>query len=258
MNRSDFLQRLVAIAGFGTFNLQTLIPKRKIYLQQFFVAGFRHYKGMELLPYMEVNDILELRREPDNEHDDCAIALYWQQEKIGYIPYEVNEMTAKLLDAQALPLLGMITHLNREVKPWENVVAAVYFLQDESVQMPAHAAYLQQLAQPVYKTTKEATREKLFEQIFDYDNRIVDIHSITIPVIKNHFEKYYSDKKYTVMYNGKPHAYIYTDDIYTYMYNVNPLKWVTADDGKKYILFNFIENPDTDSYNLPEQSCIES
>jgi len=243
MKRSDFLQRLVAITGFGSFPLQALIGKRKIYLQQFFVAGFRHYKGMELLSYMAVNDLLELRREPENEHDDCAIALYWQQEKIGYVPAEINEMTAKLLDAKALPLLGMITHLNTEVKPWENVVAAVYFLQDESVQIPAHAAYLKQLAQPVYKTSKKATREKLFEQVFDYDNRIVDIHSITIPEIKKHFEQYYSDKKYTVMYNGKPHAHVYTDDIDTYMYNVNPLKWITADDGKKYILFDFIDNP---------------
>lgn len=152
MKRSDFLQRLVALAGFGSFTLQTLIPKRKLYLQQFFVAGFRHYKGMELLDYMRVNDLLELRREPGNEHDGCAIALYWQQEKIGFIPSAENEMTAKLLDAQALPLLGMITHLNKEVKPWENVAAAVYFLQDETVEIPAHAGYLKQVYKPVYKT----------------------------------------------------------------------------------------------------------
>ncbi len=252
MKRSDFLQRLIAIAGFGSFNLQTLIPKRKIYLQQFFVAGFRHYKGMEMLPYMEASDLLELRREPENEHDDCAIALYWQQEKIGYIPAELNEMLAKLLDAQALPLLGMITHLNREVKPWENVVAAVYFLQDETVKIPSYATYLKQVAQPVYTTSKKAAQDKLFEQIFDYDNRIVDITAISIPSIKKHFEHYYMDKKYNVMYNGKPHVHVYTDDIYTYMYNVNPLKWVTADDGQQYILFEYIENPDTDLYNLPK------
>lgn len=246
MKRSDFLQRLIAIAGFGSFNLQTLIPKRKIYLQQFFVAGFRHYKGMEMLPHMEVNDLIELRREPENEHDDCAIALYWQQEKIGYIPAELNEMLAKLLDAQALPLLGMITHLNREVKPWENVVAAVYFLQDETVEIPAHAAYLKQVAQPVYRTSKKAAQDKLFEQVFDYDNRIVDVTAINIPEIKKHFEQYFSDKKYKVMYNGKPHVHVYTDDIYAYMYHVNPVKWVTADDGKKYILFEYIENPVSD------------
>lgn len=252
MNRSHFLQRLVAIGGYGSFKLQALVPKRKVYLLQFFVAGFRHYKGMEILPHMEVNDLLELRREPDNEHDDCAIALYWQQEKIGYIPAHSNETLAKLLDAQALPLLGMVTHLNREVKPWENVVAAIYFLQDETVEIPAYAAHLKQVAQPVYTTSKKAVQDKLFENIFDYDNRIVDVSAITIPSIKNHFQQYYErDKKRQVMYNGKPHAHVPTDDIYTYMYNVNPVEWVTADNGEDYILFEFIENPDTDAYSLP-------
>jgi hypothetical protein len=246
MNRSDFLQRFIAIAGYGTFNLQTLIPKRKIYLQQFFVAGFRHYKGMDMLPHMLANDLLELQREPDNEHDECAIALYWQQEKIGYIPSDLNEMTAKLLDAQALPLLGMITHLNMEVKPWENVVAAIYFLQDETVEIPAHADYLKKTLEPEYRTSKKADRDKLFEQIFDYSNRLVDVSAITMPAIKKHFEKYFTDEKYKVMYGGRPHAHVYTDEIYSYMYNVNPIKWVTADDGEKYILFEFVENPDTD------------
>ncbi len=241
MNRSHFLQRLIAIAGYGNFKLQALVPKRKIYLLQFFVAGFRFHKGMELLPYMEVNDLLELRREPENEHDDCAIALYWQQEMIGYIPASSNEMLAKLLDAQALPLLGMITHLNREVKPWENVVAAVYFLQDETVEIPAYASYLKQVTQPEYTTTKKATKDKLFEDVFDYDNRIVDVAAITIPPIKKYFQQYHErDKRRQVMYNGKAYTHVPTDDIYTYMYNVNPIEWVTADNGQEYILFEFV------------------
>lgn len=255
MKRSDFLQRLIAIAGFGSFSPQSLISKRKIYLLQFFVAGFRHYKGMELLPYMEVNDLLELRREPANEHDECAIALYWQQEKIGYIPYDFNELPSRLLDAQALPLLGMITHLNRDVKPWENIVAAVYFLQDESIEIPPHANYLTQLANPVYKTTAKANKEKLMNEIFECTNRIVDINSIKVEAIKKHFEKYYQAEKYKVMYKGRPFVHVFTDDIYTYMYNVNPVEWVSADDGKKYILFEFIENQTTDSYNFPEREA---
>lgn len=245
MKRSDFLQRLIAIAGYGSFNLQSLIPKRKIYLQQFFVAGFRHYKGMDMLPYMQVNDLLELRREPDNAHDECAIALYWQQEKIGYMPAKENEMTAKLLDAKALPLLGMITHLNTEVKPWENVVAAVYFLQDENVEIPPYADYLKKQLEPEYRTSKKANRDKLFDQVFNYPNRLLDVSAIKMSDIKAHFEKYYSSEKYRVLYKGRPHAHVYTDDIYTYMYNVNPVEWVTADDGEKYILFEFTENPDT-------------
>jgi hypothetical protein len=198
---------------------------------------------MELLPYMEVNDLLELRREPGNTHDDCAIALYWQQEMIGYIPACENEMLAKLLDAQALPLLGMITHLNREVKPWENVAVAIYFLQDETVEIPVYADYLKKVGQPVYSTSKKAAKDKLFENIFDNDNRIVDVSAITIPSIKKYFEEYYAkDKRRQVLYNGRPHAHVPTDDIYTYMYNVNPVEWITADNEQEYILFEFIES----------------
>ncbi len=244
MRRSDFLQRIIGVAGFGSFNLQTLIPKRKIYLQQFFVAGFRHYKGMELLPYMNNNDLLELRREATNEYDDCAIALYWQQEKIGFIPADLNKLLAKLMDANALPLLGMITHLNKEVKPWESVMAAIYFLQDESIEIAPHAAYLQQLAKPVYNTLPKAQNDKLFEDVFEVSNRILDVDAIELPEIKAHYKKYFNDKKYAVMYKGKPHVHAYTDDIYSFMYNVQPIEWVTADDGEKYLLFDFVTNPD--------------
>lgn len=246
MKRSDFLQRIIGIAGFGSFNLQTLITKRKIYLQQFFVAGFRFYKGMELLPYMNNNDLLELRREASNEYDDCAIALYWQQEKIGFIPADLNKLLAKLMDANALPLLGMITHLNKEVKPWENVMAAIYFLQDETIEIAPHAAYLQQLTKPVYNTIPKAQNNKLFEDVFDVSNRIVNVDAIELPEIKAHYKKYFNHKKYMVMYKGQPHVHAYTDDIYSFMYNVQPIQWVTADDGEKYLLFKFETNPDDD------------
>lgn len=75
MKRSDFLQRLISVAIFGKLPISTLITKRKVYLLQCFVAGFRHYRGMELLNEMEVNDLIELRREPENLYDDFAIAL---------------------------------------------------------------------------------------------------------------------------------------------------------------------------------------
>lgn len=244
MKRIEFLQRVLPIAGFGSFNLKTLLQKRKIYLHQFFVAGFRHYKGMELLPHMQVNDLLELRREPANPYDDSAVALYWQQEKIGFIPSDSNSMLAKLLDAQAIPLLGMITHLNRDVKPWENVVAAIYFLQDEKITLSPHTKYLQETCDPIYKTAKKVEKENLLDQIFEYDNRLVDLDTIDIKTIKDYFTAYAKeDKKRLVSFKGKKYVNVSTDDIYFYMYNVNPIKWVKADDGERYILFEFVEFP---------------
>lgn len=244
MKRSDFLQRLIGIAGFGTFNLHSLIPKRKIYLQQFFVAGFRHYKGMEMLEHLQENDLLELRREPNNEHDVCAIALYWQQEKIGYVPANDNELLSRLIDAKALPLVGIITHLNKKVKPWESVAVAIYFLQDESFEIPSHAKYLQQLEQPIYTSTSKGKKQRdLYTEVFDNFTGIVHIEAITIDDIKNHFKNYSKKQSNAVQYKGITYTNITTNDIYVYMYNVHPLHPVIADDGKEYILFEFIDAP---------------
>lgn len=243
MKRSDFLMRLIGIAGFGTFNLQAIIPKRKIYLEQFFVAGFRHYKGMEFLEFMQPNDLIELRREPENEHDECAIALYWQQEKIGFVPADLNELLSRLVDAQALPLLGTITHLNKKVKPWESVAIAIYFLQDNTFEIPEHAKHLQQITQPIYTTNLTQKKRDLYEEVFNNYTGIVDIEAIELPEIKYHFTKYFTKEKYSVFYKGKRYAHINNNDIYTYMYNVQPIEPIIADDDEEYILFKFINYP---------------
>jgi hypothetical protein len=69
----------------GFFSVAEVAASQKVYLLQSFVAGFRFYKGMELLPLMQEQDIVELRRQPDNEHDEFAVAVYWQQQMIGYL-----------------------------------------------------------------------------------------------------------------------------------------------------------------------------
>ena len=74
MNRTAFLKRLIAITGFGSLSVEQLQSTWKIYLLQSFVSGFRFHKGMELLPQMQEQDMLELRREPANENDVSAIA----------------------------------------------------------------------------------------------------------------------------------------------------------------------------------------
>ena len=86
MNRIGFLKRLIGIAGLGFLSVAEVAASQKIYLLQSFVAGFRFHKGMNVLEYLQEKDIVELRREPNNEHDSFAVAIYWQQEMIGYLP----------------------------------------------------------------------------------------------------------------------------------------------------------------------------
>lgn len=124
MNRSGFLKQLIASIAIGRLPVSVTKDFRKIYLLQCFVAGFRYYEGMQMLDTMKEGDLLELVREPNNEYDDCAIALHLQGRKIGFVPSSVNEMLSYLLDADALSLFAVITHLEKNTQPWENVAIA--------------------------------------------------------------------------------------------------------------------------------------
>ncbi len=152
MNRSLFLQQLIASVAIGRLPVSLTKDFRKIYLMQCFVAGFRHYEGMQLLDDMKEGDLLELVREPGNEYDPCAIALHWQGRKIGFIPASSNEMLSMLLDCDALSLFAVITHLEKNSQPWENVAIAVYFVQEVNKELPAHASYLTRIEAPHYRT----------------------------------------------------------------------------------------------------------
>jgi len=158
MKRSEFIKNLLGI-GVGTI----LIPSNswikqydKFYLLQSFIRGFRYYEGPNLLDKMKEGDMLELVREPRNEHDASAIALHYNKEKIGYVPAESNEILSKLLDIGLIDLMAEITHLKREAAAWENVAVAIYVLKEktgtETLSVEAHE--LTVLETPEYYSIK--------------------------------------------------------------------------------------------------------
>ena len=227
MNRSSFLAKLIASVALGKLPVSLTKDFRKIYLLQCFVAGFRHYEGMNMLHSMKEGDLLELVREPANEFDDCAIALHLRGKKIGFIPASVNEMLSYLLDAEALSLFAVITHLEKNAQPWENVAIAIYFIQEVNKELPAHASYLTRIEAPHYRTLhrkKEAKQQQhlTLDHLFDDSNRVINLD--TIPPqqteAKAYFEKYY--KKYPVSVN-KPGNFVQIKDdgIYSYMYEIS-------------------------------------
>ena len=79
-------------------NLETLKPFDKSEL--FTITGRRFYKNnINLTPGMS----LKLVKEPDNEHDKDAIAVYAQDEKIGYVAnntYTKSELTSSASELQ--------------------------------------------------------------------------------------------------------------------------------------------------------------
>ena len=160
MNRLSFISRLIALGGLSFLSGKTISTKQyqKFYLLQSFVRGFQYYDGPSLINQMKEGDMLELVREPDNEYDPCAIALHWNNHKIGFVPAEDNEMLSKLLDIGIPELIAEITFLQTDAAAWENVRIAISVLKEipSAEQVPSTAAYLTELETPHYRTLKRA------------------------------------------------------------------------------------------------------
>lgn len=119
MNRRKFL-KLIAAAPFLTFAQKAAAEEKKVLLLQTNVAGFRYYEGNSVWPLLYTSDPLELRREPWNAHDDKAVALYWQNSKLGYIPRADNAVIANLLD-QKHALTAAVQEKRQTENPWKRL-----------------------------------------------------------------------------------------------------------------------------------------
>lgn len=73
----------------------------EIFLLECHVAGTTYiYNIEEISKNINIDDLIKLKREPDNEYDSLAIlVLNVENEKIGYIPQSKNEVIARLMDA---------------------------------------------------------------------------------------------------------------------------------------------------------------
>ncbi|TAE36271.1 MAG: hypothetical protein EAY66_07495 [Sphingobacteriales bacterium] len=154
MNRSSFIRNLIGTFGLSVVPLHLIKQYQKIYLLQCFVRGFRFYDGETMLNAMKEGDMLELVREPDNTYDNCAIALYYNRQKIGFVPAESNEVLSRLMDAKVVELQAEITHLEKKAQAWENVHIAVYVLKDNVDTIHPNQPYLTQLETPHYHSLK--------------------------------------------------------------------------------------------------------
>ncbi len=63
------------------------------------VAGTSFRNLQELEPKMTENCVFDLKREATNKFDKKAVAIFFQEQNIGYIPKEKNEVIANLMDA---------------------------------------------------------------------------------------------------------------------------------------------------------------
>ena len=74
------------------------IKKQKELLISCNVAGFSHYEGCIVFDQLKIGSQLRLVREDENAYDHDAVAIFYGETHIGYVPSSKNEQLATMLD----------------------------------------------------------------------------------------------------------------------------------------------------------------
>ena len=74
------------------------IKKQKELFLSCNVAGFAHYEGCIVFNELQIGTKLQLVREDENAYDHDAVAIFYGDTHIGYVPSSKNEQLATMLD----------------------------------------------------------------------------------------------------------------------------------------------------------------
>lgn len=89
------------------------------------VAGYQFYDGVEIWSQLQLKQAVKLTREHDNDFDEEAIAVYWKQHQLGYVPHKYKALLTRLMD-EGNVLSAEITHLCESHDPWQRIEIAIY------------------------------------------------------------------------------------------------------------------------------------
>jgi len=136
MNRTEFLRNLIvgvgSIFSFVSFSANGQTNKSratKIAILDTHMAGFKHYDGQFFDPnFLKPGTKLALKPEPNNKFDSKAIAIYYYNNKLGYIPQSENTAIFNLLKHNK-KLLTQITGYNPETYHWQGYYFTVYLVE---------------------------------------------------------------------------------------------------------------------------------
>lgn len=174
MTRAGFLRNLIGLYGIASLPLELVKQYQKVYLLQCFVRGFSYYEGPKIINELNSSGLLELVREPNNEYDSRAIALYFNAKKIGFIPMESNEVLSVLLDTKLLNLQAEITHIEPNAQSWENVFVGIYALTEiQNQEIKELIAPYSLLETPEYHTLK-STNNTYTRVFFEEESEILN------------------------------------------------------------------------------------
>lgn len=99
--------------------------KRK-HFSHFSIAGFTFYEGVLAFKHLEIGTELTIKPEPENRYDENAVAIYYKEHKLGYVPRSQNKAIAAILGAGQNIFEMRVQQLNPETSPEQQVQVVVF------------------------------------------------------------------------------------------------------------------------------------
>ncbi|MDR1981383.1 MAG: HIRAN domain-containing protein [Tannerellaceae bacterium] len=97
------------------------------HVTHFEIAGFTYYEGPIVFTQLKVGASLQLVAEPENKFDPNAVAIYFGEEKIGFISREKNELFSLFFEQGYKNIFeAYINRLSPDAYPERQVGVAVY------------------------------------------------------------------------------------------------------------------------------------
>ena len=105
----------------------TLPPLPGVMLARVNLAGTGFYLQAADCPLLPVGTKLDLLPEPDNQHDEFAVAVLYQSIMLGYVPRDENKAISRLLQA-GKSLHCRLSNIAPDQAPWHMYDVEIYQL----------------------------------------------------------------------------------------------------------------------------------
>lgn len=125
MERRTFISSLIGGIGAGVVTHHANTRNRSVLIQNSPIAGFQFHRGEAIWPDLHVGEEVSLIRESFNRHDRDAVAVYFGNDKLGYVPRAENSTTAQMLD-RGERLEAKITERVDDSDPWNRIRIGIF------------------------------------------------------------------------------------------------------------------------------------
>jgi len=102
------------------------MKNKREHLSHFSISGFTYYEGALAFNQLKIGTALRLEAEPENKYDPRAVAIYYKDHKLGFVPRNENRIIYKLLEIGFSNFDVRVQQLDQQAHPEAQVGVVVH------------------------------------------------------------------------------------------------------------------------------------